>query len=365
MEIYLPIIQVKIDILFILFLSFAVGVLSGLFGVGGGFLMTPFLIFLGIPPIYAVPNEVNNILATSVSGSLTHWFKNTLDYKMGFMIIIGGVIGTILGILTFSFFQEIGKLSLIISLSYMYLLAIIGTLMLLEGASEIDRARKKIILKKKLHTHYWIHGLPLKLRFPKSRLYESAFTPIMLGVVVGFVAALMGVGGAFLLVPAMIYLIGMPIKLIPGTSLFVTIFVSAIVTVLHSFNYGSIDLILVITLIVGSIFGVQVGQKVGQYLDSSHLKTLFAMLLCTVAVAIAYDTFFNDSAKKVLNNEIVNIELLNPFSKFIVKFADEAPLLYGSFAIILAIILGCLGASIRQILSKYKNKFVLTKKTGN
>ena len=365
MEIYLPIIQVKIDILFILFLSFAVGVLSGLFGVGGGFLMTPFLIFLGIPPIYAVPNEVNNILATSVSGSLTHWFKNTLDYKMGFMIIIGGVVGTILGILTFSFFKEIGKLSLMISLSYMYLLAIIGTLMLLEGASEIDRARKKIILKKKLHTHYWIHGLPLKLRFPKSRLYESAFTPIILGIIVGFVAALMGVGGAFLLVPAMIYLIGMPVKFIPGTSLFVTIFISAIVTVLHAFNYGSIDLILVITLIVGSIFGVQVGQKVGQYLDSSHLKTLFAMLLCAVAIAIAYDTFFSDVPKRALENEIVNVDLLNAFSRFIIKFADEAPLLYGSFAIILAISMGCLGAALRQFLSKYKNKFVLAKKTGN
>ena len=365
MEIYLPIIQVKIDILFILFLSFAVGVLSGLFGVGGGFLMTPFLIFLGIPPIYAVPNEVNNILATSVSGSLTHWFKNTLDYKMGFMIIIGGVVGTTLGILTFSFFKEIGKLSLIISLSYMYLLAIIGTLMLLEGASEIDRARKKIVLKKKLHTHYWIHGLPLKLRFPKSRLYESAFTPIILGIIVGFVAALMGVGGAFLLVPAMIYLIGMPIKLIPGTSLFVTIFISAIVTVLHAFNYGSIDLILVITLIIGSIFGVQVGQKIGQYLDSSHLKTLFAMLLCVVAIAIAYDTFFSDVPKRALENEIVNVDLLNAFSRFIIKFADEAPLLYGSFAIILAISMGCLGAAIRQFLSKYKNKFVLAKKTGN
>ena len=365
MEIYLPIIQVKIDILFILFLSFAVGVLSGLFGVGGGFLMTPFLIFLGIPPIYAVPNEVNNILATSVSGSLTHWFKNTLDYKMGFMIIIGGIVGTILGILTFSFFKETGKLSLIISLSYMYLLAIIGTLMLLEGASEIDRARKKIILKKKLHTHYWIHGLPLKLRFPKSRLYESAFTPIILGIIVGFVAALMGVGGAFLLVPAMIYLIGMPVKFIPGTSLFVTIFISAIVTVLHAFNYGSIDLILVITLIVGSIFGVQVGQKVGQYLDSSHLKTLFAMLLCVVAIAIAYETFFSDVPKRALENEIVNVDLLNAFSRFIIKFADEAPLLYGSFAIILAISMGCLGAAIRQFLSKYKNKFVLAKKTGN
>ncbi len=361
MEIYLPIVQVHIDVIFILFISFAVGVLSGLFGVGGGFLMTPFLIFLGIPPIYAVPNEINNILATSVSGSMTHWFKNTLDYKMGLMIIIGGVVGTILGIITFTFFKETGKLSLIISLSYMYLLAIIGTLMLIEGASELDRARKKIVLKKKLHTHYWIHGLPLKLRFPQSRLYESAFTPIILGILVGFVAALIGVGGAFLMVPAMIYLIGMPVKLIPGTSLFVTVFISALVTVLHAFNYGSIDLVLVIILVVGSIIGVQVGQKVGQYLDSSHLKTLFAMLLCTVAVAIAYDTFFYEGVRQVQKTEIVNTENLNFFSKFISRLSDDNPLLYGSLAILIAIVMGIIGASVRKLLSNYKYIFIIKK----
>ena len=164
MEIYLPIAGVKIDLLIILFLSFAVGVLSGLFGVGGGFLMTPFLIFLGIPPVYAIPNEVNNILATSVSGSLTHWFKDTLDYKMGFMIIIGGVMGTILGISTFTFFKEMGKLSLVISLSYMYLLAIIGTLMLLEGVKEIDLAKKKIILKKKITYSLLVSRLALQTK---------------------------------------------------------------------------------------------------------------------------------------------------------------------------------------------------------
>ena len=361
MEIYLPIVQIHIDVIFILFISFAVGVLSGLFGVGGGFLMTPFLIFLGIPPIYAVPNEINNILATSVSGSITHWFKNTLDYKMGLMIIIGGIIGTVVGIVTFTFFKETGKLSLIISLSYMYLLAIIGTLMLIEGASEIDRARKKIIFKKKLHTHYWIHGLPLKLRFQKSGLYESAFTPIILGIIVGFVAALIGVGGAFLMVPAMIYLIGMPIRLIPGTSLFVTVFISALVTVLHAFNHGSIDLVLVIILIIGSIIGVQVGQKIGQYLDSSHLKTLFAMLLCAVAVAIAYDTFFYDGVRQLEKSEIVNMENLNFFSKFISKLSENNPLLYGSFAIIIAITLGTFGAGARRLLSRYKYLFLIKK----
>ena len=361
MEIYLPIVQVHIDAIFILFLSFAVGVLSGLFGVGGGFLMTPFLIFLGIPPVYAVPNEINNILATSVSGSLTHWFKNTLDYKMGLMIIIGGLIGTILGVTAFTFFKETGKLSLIISLSYMYLLAIIGTLMLIQGANEIERARKKISLKQKLHTHYWIHGLPFKLRFPQSRLYESIFTPILLGILTGFIAALIGVGGAFLMVPAMIYLIGMPVKLIPGTSLFVTVFISAIVTVLHAFNYGSIDIILVVILIVGSIVGVQVGQKVGQYLDSSHLKTLFAMLLCCVAIAIAYDTFFYEGVRELKTTEIVNSENLNGFSKFIIMLSDQSPLLYGSFAIMLAIVLGIIGATLRQLLSKYKNKILIKK----
>ena len=359
MEYFLPIAEVYVNLPLIFTLSLVVGVLSGLFGVGGGFLMTPFLIFLGIPPVYAVPNEINNILATSVSGSMTHWFKNTLDYKMGLMIIIGGVIGTIFGIITFTFFKETGKLSLIISLSYMYLLAIIGTLMLIEGASEIDRARKKIILKKKLHTHYWIHGLPFKLRFPKSRLYESAFTPVILGVLVGFVAALIGVGGAFLMVPAMIYLIGMPVKLIPGTSLFVTVFISALVTVLHAFNYGSIDLILVIILVVGSIVGVQVGQKVGQYLDSSHLKTLFAMLLCTVAVAIAYDTFFYEGLRQIQTNEIVNVENLNFFSKFISRLSDNNPLLYGSLAILLAIVLGVVGAGGRELLSRYKHIFLI------
>ena len=354
MEVYLPIAEVSVNIVIILSLSFIVGLLSGLFGVGGGFLMTPFLIFIGIPPIYAVPNEANNILASSVSGSLTHWFKNTLDYKMGFYIVIGGVAGTILGILTFTYFKEIGKINLIISLSYMYVLAIVGTLMLIEGVAEIDRARKKIILKKKLHKHYWIHGLPLRVRFQKSKLYESAFTPIILGLIVGFIASIMGVGGAFLLVPAMIYIIGMPTKLIPGTSLFVTIFITAIVTILHAFNYQSIDLILVIILIIGSILGVQIGQKIGQYLDSSELKTLMAILLLVVGIAIAYDTFFKESTDFVLNTDIPNE--LNAFSEFILELSSDLPILYGLLSIILAITLGALSSWIRKLLSEWRKK---------
>ena len=163
------------------------------------------------------------------------------------------------------------------------------------------------------------------------------------------------------MVPAMIYLIGMPIKFIPGTSLFVTVFISALVTILHAFNYGSIDLILVIILVVGSIIGVQVGQKVGQYLDSSHLKTLFAMLLCTVAIAIAYDTFFYEGVRQLKDTEIVNLDNLNFFSQFISKLSDNNPLLYGSMAILLAILLGIIGAGGRQLLSKYKHVFLIKK----
>ena len=357
LEIYLPIAQVNVDIFLLLFLSLAVGILSGLFGVGGGFLMTPFLIFMGVPPVYAVPNEVNNILATSVSGSLTHWYKNTLDYKMGLMIVSGGVIGTLLGISTFSYFSEIGKISLIISLLYMYLLAIVGTLMLIEGLREKNRQLKKIIIKKKLHEHNWLQGLPLRMRFPKSKLYESAITPVLLGLIVGFVAAMMGIGGAFLMVPAMIYIVGMPVKLIPGTSLFVTIFISAIVTILHAFNYGSIDLFLVIPLILGSIVGVQLGQKLGQYLDSTELKSLFAMLLITVAIAIGYDSFFRDKSFEVVDSVKTNTDL-NFLAEFSLNFSNDAPFLYGALAIILAISLGALTALARKILSPIAKKLL-------
>jgi len=355
MEVFLPIAEVSVNLVTIFSLSTIVGILSGLFGVGGGFLMTPFLIFLGVPPTYAVANEANNILATSVSGSTTHWLKNTLDYKMGIMIVVGGVIGTVLGILTFTYFKGIGKIDIVISLAYMYILAIIGTAMLVEGVAEIDRARKKIFLKKKLHSHYWIHGLPFRMRFKKSKLYESAFTPIIIGLIVGFIAAIMGIGGAFILVPAMIYIIGMPTKLIPGTSLFVTIFVSAIVTILHAFNYGSIDLMLVFILICGSIIGVQAGQKIGESIDSTELKTLLAVLLLGVGIAIAYDSFFAvHEVKEIIDNGAKN---LGPFSNFIKNISKNFPIQYGVISIILAIVLGIAGAFIRRFFSNLKKKY--------
>ena len=358
MQVFLPIAEVSVNIITIFSLSTIVGILSGLFGVGGGFLMTPFLIFLGVPPTYAVPNEANNILATSISGSTTHWLKDTMDYKMGIMIVIGGTLGTLIGIITFTYFKEIGKINIVISLAYMYVLAIIGTLMFVQGISEIDRARKKIILKKKLHSHYWIHGLPFKMRFKKSKLYESAFAPILIGLIVGFIAAIMGIGGAFILVPAMIYIIGMPTKLVPGTSLFVTIFVSAIVTILHAFNYGTIDLILVSILIVGSILGVQVGQKIGEFIDGSELKTLLAVLLLAVGIAIAYDTFFAETVvKEATNNDIKN---LGPFSNFIKNLSINYPIQYGIISIIFAIVLGVSAAFIRKFFSNLRKKYAKT-----
>ena len=354
MEFFLPIAEVYVSLPLIFVLSLVVGILSGLFGVGGGFLMTPFLIFLGVPPAYAVPNEANNILGTSISGSTTHYLKGTLDYKMGLMIVAGGSVGTVLGILTFTYFQDIGKINIVISLSYMYILAIIGTMMLVQGVSEIDRARRKIVLKQKLHSHYWIHGLPFRMRFKKSRLYESIFTPIIIGLLVGFIAAIMGIGGAFILVPAMIYIIGMPTKLIPGTSLFVTIFISAIVTILHAFNYGSIDLILVTVLILGSILGVQIGQKIGEKVDSSQFKTILALLLLLVGIAIAYDSFFTEETVKMTVDS--GSKNFGPIAEFVKKLSDEVPVLYGLASITLALVLGVGAAIVRRSLSNLRKK---------
>ena len=196
------------------------------------------------------------------------------------------------------------------------------------------------------------------MRFKKSKLYESAFTPIIIGLIVGFIAAIMGIGGAFILVPAMIYIIGMPTKLIPGTSLFVTIFVSAIVTVLHAFNYGSIDLILVIVLIFGSIIGVQIGQKLGEKVDSSEFKTILALLLLIVGIAIAYDTFFTEETiKETLDN---GAKSLGPVAQFVRNLSIEVPFLYGMFSIVLALGLGIGAAAIRRFFTNLRKKIIKT-----
>ena len=225
--------------------------------------------------------------------------------------------------------------------------------MLIQGVSEIDKARKKITERKKLHKHYWIHGLPLRMRFKKSQLYESAFTPIIIGLIVGFIAAIMGIGGAFILVPAMIYIIGMPTRLIPGTSLFVTIFVSAIVTILHALNYGTIDLILVFVLILGSIIGVQFGQKIGEKIDSSEFKTILAILLLLVGIAIAYDTFIKD--ENAMNTALNTSDNLGTLSQFILNFSEDMPIFYGLTSVLLAVVLGVGAAMIRRVYSNWND----------
>ena len=355
MEVYLPIAEVQINVILILFVSFIIGFLSGLFGVGGGFLMTPFLIFMGIPPAYAIANEANNILASSTSASLTHWFKKTIDLKIGWFIIGGGSIGTLLGIITFSYFKEIGKIDLIITLAYMYVLAIIGSFMLRDGILETNRFKKKIIIKKKLHTHYWIHGFPFRMRFKKSQVYESALVPIILGLFVGFIAAIMGVGGAFLMVPAMIYLIGMPTKLVPGTSLFVTIFITGFVVALHAFTYNTIDLVLVLILITGSIAGVHIGQKVGQRLQGSELKTLLAIFMLLVGLFMAYDSFFRNGTPsiQITTDKIVEI---SEFGNTIFNLAAKYPIVYGVSSIFIALVAGVTVSFIRRQISKQINK---------
>jgi len=353
MEVFLPIAEVQINIVLFLFVSFVIGFLSGLFGVGGGFLMTPFLIFMGIPPVYAVANEANNILASSTSASLTHWFKKTMDLKIGWLIVAGGLVGTLLGILTFGYFKELGKIDLIITLAYMYVLAIIGSFMLRDGVMEIDRIKKKVVIKKKLHTHYWIHGFPFRMRFKQSQVYESALVPIILGLFVGFVSAMMGVGGAFLMVPAMIYLIGMPTKLVPGTSLFVTIFITAFVTILHAFAYNTIDLVLVLILITGSIAGVHSGQKIGQKLQGSELKTLLAIFMLLVGLFMAYDTFFRNGTPSI-NIPTDKIVEISEFGNTIYNLSIKYPIVYGLSSIFLALVAGVAVSFIRRQVSKWK-----------
>ena len=347
MDFFLPVAQVQINLSLIIFLSFCVGLISGLFGIGGGFLMTPVLIFMGIPPAFAVANEANNILGTSVSGALTHWFRKTLDYKMGVVIVSGGVFGTITGLIIFQYFKEMGIINNIIALAYVYMLIIVGTLMFARGYKELINIRKKIVLRRKVHDHYWIHGLPFRMRFRKSRLYESAIVPIVLGFVVGVFASIMGVGGAFLMVPAMIYVIGMPTKLVPGTSLFVTIFITALVVIGHAFQFQTIDFVLVLTLIIGSIFGLHIGLKISEKLNATEYKTLLAILLLAIGLIMGLESFVFE------NSLFVNVEsgeVDNRLSEIILSLSNSYPFVYGFISIIVVILIGVSFSYVRELI---------------
>ena len=221
MDIYLPVAEMSVNLLLLLGIGGGVGFLSGVFGVGGGFLMTPLLIFIGIPPAVAVGSEASQILASSVSGVLAHMRRRTVDVRMGLVLIVGGAIGSTVGVFVFKWLRTLGQIDIVIALCYVVFLGIVGALMFWESLGALIKSRRKSGgAKRKLHQHHWMHGLPLKMRFPRSRLYISVIMPILVGAAVGILAAIMGVGGGFIMVPAMIYLIGMPTNVVVGTSLF-------------------------------------------------------------------------------------------------------------------------------------------------
>jgi uncharacterized protein len=287
MEIYLPVAEVSVDLLVLLALGTFVGFLSGVFGVGGGFLMTPFLIFVGIPPAIAVATSANQLVGTSVSGVIGHWRRGNVDFKMGAVLLAGGFLGSLLGVWVFGLLKRIGQVELFINLCYIILLGSLGVLMLIESVKTL--LRRRAAPRRKLHQHTWVHGLPLKLRFRRSKLYISAFLPLGLGFVIGILSAVMGVGGGFIMVPAMIYLLGMPTLVVPGTSLFQIIFVAASVTVLQAVGNRTVDVLLTIVLLVGAVFGAQFGTRWASKLRGEQLRGLLAILVLAVAVKLAAD----------------------------------------------------------------------------
>ena len=289
MHIYLPIAEMSVNIFLILGMGGAVGFLSGLFGVGGGFLMTPLLIFIGVPPPVAVGTEANQIVASSVSGVLAHWQRANVDFKMGFVLLLGGFFGSSLGVILFKYLQNLGQLDLVIKLSYVIFLGIIGFLMLWESSRTIIRSRSAAARRGKLHQHNWLHGLPFKMRFRKSKLYISAILPFLIGAVIGVLSAIMGVGGGFIMVPAMIYLLGMPTSLAIGTSLFQIIFVTANVTFLQALTVQTVDILLAVLLLTGAVIGAQFGSKYSVKMKGEQLRALLALLVLGVCVKMIFD----------------------------------------------------------------------------
>lgn len=288
MYLYLPIAELSVNVFVILGMGIGVGMLSGIFGVGGGFLMTPLLIFLGIPPAVAVGTEANQIVASSVSGVLAHWRRGNVDFRMGAVLLVGGVIGSTFGVWLFKILRELGQIDLVIMLSYVVFLGIIGILMLIESIRAMQRARTPA-RRRKLHQHNFLHGLPLKMRFRKSKLYISVLPPLLIGVVVGILSAIMGVGGGFIMVPAMIYLLGMPTSVVVGTSLFQIIFVTANATFLQATLNQTVDVVLAILLLIGAVIGAEIGTMVGSKLRGEQLRGLLALMVLAVCGKIVFD----------------------------------------------------------------------------
>jgi uncharacterized membrane protein YfcA len=296
LQVYLPITEISVNLAVMLGLGAAVGFLSGMFGVGGGFLLTPFLMFSGISAPIAVATGANQIVATSVSGALAQWRRGNIDFRMSYLLIAGGVAGALIGVLLLKVLREAGQAGLIISLLYVGLLGVIGALMLGESLRFMRRARAgKPVGARRPGQHSWIHGLPLKMRFPRSRLYISAIPPLVIGWVVGLLTSLLGVGGGFIMVPAMIYLLRMPTNVVIGTSMFQIIFVTAIVTVLQASLNHSLDVVLAVILAAGGVVGGQFGVRAGQKLRGEQLRALLGLMVLAVALRLLLDLVLKPS----------------------------------------------------------------------
>ena len=289
MQIYLPIAEVSVNALLLLGIGGMVGILSGMFGVGGGFILTPLLFFIGIPPGVAVASAANQIAGSSFSGLLAHLRKRTVDLKMGSVLLAGGLLGSGLGVMAYSALRKMGQYELVVSLLYVVLLGVIGALMLIESLRAIRRSRNPNAALASRKRHTWAHGLPLKMRFRASQLYVSAIPPFVVGVLVGILAAIMGVGGGFIMVPAMIYLIGMPTKVVVGTSLFQFLFVTGFTTVLHAVENKSVDAVLAVILLVGGVIGAQIGVVLAARLKAEQLRVLLPLLVIFVCLKLAAD----------------------------------------------------------------------------
>ncbi|MFE3839360.1 sulfite exporter TauE/SafE family protein [Pseudogemmobacter sonorensis] len=289
MMLYLPIAEVSVNAFLLLGIGGVVGFLSGMFGVGGGFLITPLLFFIGVPPPIAVATGANQVVASSVSGVLAQMKRKAVDFRMGTVLLAGGVIGSGIGIWVFELMKARGQIDLFVQLSYVVFLGLIGAMMFNESLRALLRSRSVKPRIRRAHVHSWAHGLPLKMKFRASGLYISVIPPTLIGAFVGFLAAIMGVGGGFILVPAMIYLLGMPTKVVIGTSLFQIIFVTGFTTIMHAVTSQTVDMMLALLLILGGVIGAQVGAQVGLKLKAEQLRVLLSLLVLAVAIRIAAD----------------------------------------------------------------------------
>lgn len=288
MQLYLPIAEVSVDPFVVIFLGGAVGFLSGMFGVGGGFLMTPLLIFYGIPPAVAVGTEASQIVASSVSGVLAHVRRRTVDFVMGGFLVIGGGIGAGIGILIFRYFRAQGQIETLISFAYIVFLGAIGALMLWESLGSLLRSPDGPRPRRRRRSAGWMAAMPFAMRFRRSQLYISPIPPIALGLIVGILAAIMGVGGGFIMVPAMLYILNMPTNVVVGTSLFQIVFVTAIATILHAAANQTVDIVLALLLLTGGVIGAQFGARAGRRLKGEELRALLALIVLAVCARLVF-----------------------------------------------------------------------------